>query len=517
MQFLRASLLAAILSLLAMGIVDAHPLGNITTNHLTRLTIQSSDVLVHYVLDDAEIPTYAVLRSLDPEARPSHAVLASWAASHATEIAPQLLLTSDAKPLSLKAIQSSVVLRPGAGGLPILYFTADYLAALTPGPHTLRYKDATLAGRLGWRDVVVAPARESTNELRAYPNALLRSATDRTAVSITRSAAGVLAVKDVDEAVAAPDAPSLARMNDLSDVLKRDLSDPLILIGALLLAVGLGALHALEPGHGKTLLAISLVGARATISQAAILAAALTIAHTTGVLAFGVLALCLTHYFLPDAVYPWIAIVSGVFVAGLGARALGKTLAQRARPRTDAEIARAALQAHDRAHAQGLAHDHGDLDDEAHARSHAIAGSAPLSFRAALVAAAAGNVAPCPAAFVALLAAIYLHRIGYGLVLIVAFSVGLALTLTILGIAVVRSAGWLMRRPHFDRLAAYAPLVTAAAISVIGAWMLGEGIAAQAGWPPVIVAAAVLSLIAAYAAFAVARMTRPQLSHGVPA
>ena len=78
-----------------------------------------------------------------------------------------------------------------------------------------------------------------------------------------------------------------------------------------------------------------------------------------------------------------------------------------------------------------------------------------------------------------LLAAIATHRIGWGLVLIVAFSIGLALTLTLLGVAVVRGAAWLTRRPQFDRFARYAPLVTAAAISVIGAWMIGEGAVAQ--------------------------------------
>jgi ABC-type nickel/cobalt efflux system permease component RcnA len=504
-----------------MGSVSAHPLGNFTSNHLTRLTVRSSSVLVHYVLDDAEIPTFSLLRSLDRDGHPAPSVLAGWGAQHAAEIVPQLQLGSDGKPLPLVPIGSSVTLRPGAGGLSTLYFTADYRASLAPGPHELTYDDTTLPERIGWRDVVVSPAHEPTNELRVYPNALIGSPRDRTAVSLTRSAGGVIAVKDTT-APSVFGVPSAARMDALSAVLARDLSDPLVLIGALLLAVGLGALHALEPGHGKTLLAISLVGARATAPQAAILAVALTIAHTAGVLLFGVVVLSLTRYVVPETLYPWIAVLSGAFVAMLGARALSKTIVQRtahapAAPRSDAEIARAALRAHDRAHVHGLAHDHGDLDDEAHARAHAIPGSAPLRFRDALIAAASGNVAPCPAALVVLLAAIATHRIGYGLVLIVAFSIGLALTLTILGVAIVRGAGWLMRRPHFDRAAAYAPLVTAGAISVIGAWMLGEGIAAQAAWPPVVTAAAVLALIAAYTAFAVVRVKRPQFSHRAPA
>jgi len=523
MHVLRSAWLSAIFSLLVIGVASAHPLGNFTSNHLSRLTIQSSDVLVHYVLDDAEIPTFSLLRSLDPDGRPARPALAAWAARHASEIEPLLVLTSDGKPLALTNTSSSVMLRPGAGGLSTLYFTADYRAALATGPHAIGYRDTTLADRIGWRDVVVTPAHEPTNELRVYPNALVGSPRDRTAVAISRSAAGVLSVTDAGEASVAG-APSAARMNELSDVLARDLSDPLILFGALLLAVGLGALHALEPGHGKTLLAISLVGARATVPQAAILAAALTIAHTSGVLLFGVVALCLTRFFAPESLYPWIGVLSGAFVAVIGARALAATILQRAKgpaiatvPQTDEEIARAALRAHDHAHAHGLAHSHSDLDDEAHARAHAIPGSAPLRFRDALIAAASGNVAPCPAAFVVLLAAIGSHRIGYGLLLIVAFSIGLALTLTGLGVAVVRSAGWLMRRPHFDRLTAYAPLATALVISVIGAWMLGEGIAAQAGWPPFAVAAGALALIAAYVSIALIRVRRPRFSQRVPA
>ena len=154
------------------------------------------------------------------------------------------------------------------------------------GARRIEYADATLPGRIGWKDIVVTPHREPTSELRAYPNALIGSPRDRTAVALTVAADGTVAVADVGPAPIAG-LPSGARMNDLSDVLARNLADPLVLFGALLLAIGLGALHALEPGHGKTLLAISLVGARATVPQAVVLATALTFAHTIGVLIFG--------------------------------------------------------------------------------------------------------------------------------------------------------------------------------------------------------------------------------------
>jgi ABC-type nickel/cobalt efflux system permease component RcnA len=473
----------------------AHPLGNFTSNHLTSIDVRATSVDLHYVLDDAEIPTFTLLRSLDERGKPSAAALNAWAARHADEIAPQLMLSVGGKPAELSLAGTHVQLRPGAAGLSTLYFTADFRAVRPPGAQRIEYDDTTLPGRIGWKDVVVSPQSEPTHELRAYPNALIGSPRDRTSIAVTVAADGTVAVADTGSAPLFGSA-STARMNDLSDVLARNLADPLVLCGALLLAIGLGALHALEPGHGKTLLAISLVGVRATVGQAVILATSLTVAHTIGVLIFGVVVLTLARYIVPEALYPWIALLSGVFVAMLGARALTREIARRRAPH-----------AHDHAHDHHHAHDghhhhdHAGFEEAVHAHSHLIPGTAPISFRSAIIAASTGNVAPCPAALVVLLAAIATHRIGWGLVLIVAFSIGLALTLTLLGIAVVRGAAWLTRRPQFDRLARYAPLVTAGAISVIGAWMIGEGAVAQ-GFvtTPVIVALVVLATIIAFTA-----------------
>jgi nickel/cobalt exporter len=476
----------------------AHPLGNFTSNHLTRVAIGPASIDLRYVLDDAEIPTFSLLRSLDAHGKPSAAKLNAWARLHAGEISPQLVLTVDGKPAALALTATHVQLRPGAAGLSTLYFTADFRASRPPGTRRIEYSDTTLLGRIGWKDVVVMPQHEPTQELRVYPNALIGSPRDRTAVTASIAPDGAVTVADVTSAPVFGVA-STARMNDLSDVLARNLSDPLVLFGALLLAVGLGALHALEPGHGKTLLAISLVGARATVSQAVILATSLTVAHTIGVLIFGAVVLTLARYIVPETLYPWIALLSGVFVAILGARALARELSRRR--------ANAHPHAHD--HAHGHDHDHDDhhhhddggFSEAVHAHSHLIPGTAPISFRSAIVAASTGNVAPCPAALVVLLAAIATHRIGWGLVLIVAFSIGLALTLTLLGVAVVRGAAWLTRRPQFDRFARYAPLVTAAAISVIGAWMIGEGAVAQGVVAtPFIVALAVLAAIIVFTA-----------------
>jgi len=452
----------------------AHPLGNFTTNHLTRIDVRAASVDLHYVLDEAEIPTFSLLRSLDAHAKPTAAALDAWARRHAAEIAPDLVLSAGGKPLALTLTGTHVRLRPGAAGLATLYFTADFRAARPAGAHRIEYNDSTLPGRIGWKDVVVAPHTEPTHELQVYPDALIGSPRDRTALALNVASDGTVNVADVAPAPVFG-AASAARMNGLTDVLARNLADPVVLFGALLLALGLGALHALEPGHGKTLLAISLVGARATVPQAVILATALTVAHTIGVLIFGVVVLTLARYIVPETLYSWIALLSGIFVAFIGARALAREIARRRTPHAHDD--------HSHDHVHGHAHHHhhddGGFSEAVHAHAHLVPGTAPIGFRSAILAATSGNVAPCPAALVVLLAAIATHRIGWGLVLIVAFSAGLALTLTLLGVAVVRGAGWLTRRPQFDRFARYAPLATAVAISLIGAWMIGEGVVAQ--------------------------------------
>ena len=256
-----------------------------------------------------------------------------------------------------------------------------------------------------------------------------------------------------------------------------------------------------SPGHGKALLAFTLVGARATFKQAAILAAALTFAHTIAVLMLGVL-LFFAAGFATERLFTWITLVSGAAVVVIGARSLSAAVRRLLHERD-----------HARAHAHGHAHDHHDHD---HGHSHGLAGSAPLHFPSAVVAAMSGGIAPCPAAIVVLLAALHLHRVGYGLLLIVIFSLGLASILTGLGIAVVRGAAWLQRRSGFARGARIAPFLTSSVISVIGASMLAQGLVDQ-GIPvrgPAVVALTLLGITtAAFIPFYLpTRTTHPTLA-----
>ena len=504
--------------------IDAHPLGNFTINHLSEISLSGNTARVRYVLDMAEIPTYAVMRERDPSGRMTPAELRAWAQSQAKSTASDLHLTIAGTELPLSVTDASARTRPGAGGLPTLYLVADYAAPLSQPANALKaavtYRDGTFPGRLGWRDAIFAPQTEPTKELTAYPNALLgspRQTTQLTANLVPGKPAAVTASEG--EAVAATNqtnapSPGLARSNQLADMLVLGGKGPWFVVLTLIVAIGLGALHALEPGHGKTLLAVSLVGARATWSQAAILAASLTVAHTAGVLALGFAIILLKGTLVPENIYPWITLLSGVAVAIIGARAVQRQIQQRmpvahahAHGHSDAHDhahphehhPHAAAHAHDGGHAHGHAHDHSH-DDEAHARSHAIPGTAPLKFGPTVLAAMSGGVAPCPAALVVLFAAISQNVIAYGLVAIVFFSVGLASTLTGLGIGVVRGASWLQNRPAFEKFVRYGPLVSAIVISTIGAIMIGQG-AVENGFvsTPVLVSLIAVLAIAGYA------------------
>ena len=476
----------------------AHPLGNFTINHLTKLTLSNGVVRARYVLDMAEIPTFQTMRAASLTRNSTSAVLDGWAAKNGRALLWDLRLTVDNARAPLTLERATARFRPGAGGLPILYMTVDARATFPQlrehQTATVVYKDATYPGRIGWHDIAISPANEPTRELTQYPNALLGSPRSITAVVLSLDSRGDTKLESAtDDAAAGPSQSPVApllRSNQLSDMLARGTHDWSFVLLTLLVAIVLGALHALEPGHGKTLLAISLVGARATVRQATILASSLTVAHTVGVVALGVAISLLKGTFVPESVYPWITVTSAIAIVVVGARAVQRHLPGRNQLR------------HMHHHAHGPeTHTHDrPLSEEEHARAHALPGTAPLRFGATVWAAMSGGVAPCPAALVVLLAAIALNQVTYGILVIVAFSFGLAATLTGLGIAVVHSATWLQRRRGYDNVAKYGPLASATVISLIGSVMLGQGFA-QLGIAvsPAIVAALAALAIAGFA------------------
>jgi ABC-type nickel/cobalt efflux system permease component RcnA len=207
-----------------------------------------------------------------------------------------------------------------------------------------------------------------------------------------------------------------------------------VILASLGAAMFWGAAHALSPGHGKTIVTAYLVGQRGTPRHAALLGLIVTATHTVGVFALGLVTLALSQFVVPDRLYPWLNLVSGLLVVGIGASVLRARLRKRR-------------------------HHHHHHHDQ------------PTSFRSLLAVGVSGGLLPCPSALVVLLAAISLHRVAFGLVLIVAFSAGLALSITGVGLAAVvaRSA---FRRASFEgRLVRLLPAASALVILAAGVAM----------------------------------------------
>jgi ABC-type nickel/cobalt efflux system permease component RcnA len=481
----------AILFYAASGCAYAHPLGNFTINHLAKISTGNGKLHVRYVLDIAEIPTFQIMHATSATGSWTDAQRDSWALSELSVVTSGLDIEVDGTRTTLTDDDVHARLRPGAGGLPILYWVADFDAPLNPGAHRISVTDSVYSDRrIGWKDIVIAPASEPTGELLHYPTAMIGSPRHVSAVtydvSNSDTASHVVATSDAVADVGATN--SLVRNNALTDMFSSSNRAPLFIFLTALVAFGLGALHAIEPGHGKALLAFTLVGSRATVKQAAILAASLTFAHTIGVLILGAV-LFFAAGFVSESIYSWITLASGAAVAIIGARNLARYLrARNVHAHGDGHV-----------HAPGHTHDHHHGDGPG-GHSHAIPGSGPIDFRGAVVAAMSGGVAPCPAAIVVMLAALRLHQLGYGLILIVIFSMGLASVLTALGIAVVHGSAWVSRSGKFERIVNAGPFISAALISVVGAIMLGQGFVQQGVHTPVwLIAGIALLAIGGYA------------------
>jgi high-affinity nickel-transport protein len=239
-----------------------------------------------------------------------------------------------------------------------------------------------------------------------------------------------------------------------------------ILLSAALIAAGLGALHALEPGHGKTIVAAYLVGSRGTPGHAVLLGIVVTAAHTAGVYLLGIVTLYASRYIVPEQLYPWLGAISGLSVTGLGAFIFLKHLSG---------------DSGEHSHAPGQDHSHWFLSMfkqgafRRQANSELI-GPSPegnekrgVSLRELCLLGITGGIVPCPAALVVLLSAFSLHRIGFGLFLITAFSSGLAAVLVVVGLTMVYAKRFMASRVSSKgSVVRYLPLLSSAFMVVLG-------------------------------------------------
>ena len=227
-----------------------------------------------------------------------------------------------------------------------------------------------------------------------------------------------------------------------------------------------GAMHAMSPGHGKTIVGAYLVGERATLQHAVFLGLTTTITHTIGVFALGLVTLFASQYILPEQLYPWLSCLSGLMVVVIGLNLFISRI-------QTTQILKRSPVGHSHAddhHHHDHHHDHHHHDHSHGNHSHLPpdADGSPVTWRSLLALGISGGIVPCPSALVVLLSSISLGRIGFGLVLVLAFSLGLAGVLTGLGLLLVR-ARWIFERlPKQVRLVRVLPAMSALFIAVLG-------------------------------------------------
>ena len=414
-------LLTVAAALVGPAAASAHPLGNFTINRFSRVEVSGPRVYVRYVLDLAEIPTFQA-GHIDRQA-------------YATRIARNAKLELDGRPAALVPLRTALAHPLGAGGLHTTRFEVILRGPLLDGSTHVTYHDGNYSDRIGWKEIVVGTTAPSkSHELRAYPKDLLASPLDATSATTSLSpgsGADVAPSLSNGTSLQAPD--RIADAGFASLVGRSDLS-LLVVLASLAAALFWGAAHALSPGHGKTIITAYLVGQRGTPRHAALLGLIVTITHTIGVFSLGLVTLALSQFIVPDRLYPWLNLVSGLLVVGIGASVL------RSRWRRSRH----------------------------HHHHHHHHGEEGTSIRSLLAVGVSGGLLPCPSALVVLLAAISLHRVAFGLLLILAFSAGLALTITSIGLAAVL-ARTAFRRVSFEgRLVRLLPAASALFILAAG-------------------------------------------------
>ena len=373
-------LAAFVLLLAVLPAAGAHPLGNFTVNQYTRLEIGVNGVGLAYVLDLAEIPTFQEQSRVDADGdgQLSAAETAAERERLVGEILPRLALQVGGRPATLAVDSSELRFLDGQGGLQTtrldLRLRAEG-AEVGTSPVAIDYRNDYATDRIGWREIVVAreagtavlsttaATADRTDGLRSYPQELLQSPPDQIAATVeARRGTGGLAVEGVRTQgnVASGEAGrSDDRFASLIDGDRRDAVGVGIALGLALL---FGMAHALTPGHGKAMVAAYLAGTRGTARHAFALGATVTITHTAGVFALGLVTLSLSQFILPETLYPWLNLVSGVMVLAIGLYAfrdrLRRWLGGRVRPE-DVE--------HGHGHAHG---GHGHAHDAGHGHSH---------------------------------------------------------------------------------------------------------------------------------------------------
>ncbi len=517
------------LALALPAIAFAHPLGNFTINQYVGLHISREMILVDYVVDMAEIPAFQEIAIFDANGNGQADLSESgnYAADTCAALQPSLSLLLNNQAVAFTLTASSVEFPSGVGSLPTLRLACKYQTAFDPAQDDLKITFANHAypDRIGWREIVVLPEGVSlqgkystaslSNRLTKYPEDLLTSPLDQRQIKFEIMSNALLAQND---------APAPAQQNSTASSNRNDAFTNLILLdeinlSTLLFAIGVsfiwGAMHAMTPGHGKTIVGAYLVGSRGTMKHAIYLGLTTTITHTLGVFALGLVTLFAAKYIVPEKLFPWMSLLSGLFVVGIGVNlawsrfsssGLGdwaRTLKagfmgsmqthvhalQNISPMDSGHQHKYVLHtAHGHSHAHDHAHPHDAHDHHGHDHNHAGhshmppgADGSPVTWRSLLALGISGGIIPCPSALVVLLGAIALNKIGFGLILVLAFSLGLAGALTAIGMLFIYAGRLFNRFPSQSRLIQIVPVLSALIVSGIGLAISLKALA-EIGW-----------------------------------
>ncbi|MGI5424812.1 nickel transporter [Streptomyces sp. CA-179760] len=521
---------ACALTLLPAATASAHPLGNFTVNRYDGLVAAPGELRVQHVEDLAEIPATQAKPDIE------RLGIALWARERCATAAEDSKVTVDGRGAALTVERSRARVRPGQAGLDTLRVECELTAPLPSDKESvsLGFRGAGASSGPGWREVTArgdrmtltasdVPEKSISAELTKYPEELLSSPADTASAALRVRPGGAALAEEESDAPAASVLPRGAdrwtrALDDL--VARHDLTAGFAAL-ALGIAVVLGAMHAIAPGHGKTIMAATAAarGGQARMKDVLPMAASVTVTHTLGVVALGLLVTAGSA--AAPSVIAWLGVASGLLVTLAGASLVRRALRSRAHTHgpahgghthTHDDKSHAHSHAHDdhhhhdhkhdHAHDQDHKHDHDHPHDHDHTHSHphtvvhthgGFTHSHPVAptLRGTILMGFAGGLVPSPSAVVVLVGAAALGQAWFGLLLVVAYGVGLALTLTACGYAVVKAGSGMTRlldrRPRWTAgpMAALvrrtAPLGSAFAVVVLGAGLVFKGAASALG------------------------------------
>ena len=507
-----------LLAVLSAAFAAAHPLGNFSANHYMKFEIGSDGIDMVYVLDLAEIPTFELMRDWGIAPGSSGAEMEQHAVVQARNWMEGLSFRVEGTQVRPVFKGASVVVADGAGNLPILRITTKMFLRSQPG--RLQYQDDNYEGRAGWKEIVIQAPRgrltsasqsdqDRSQALSAYPpdpmlappqdlhaefvwigDGYVAPAKRRPPAPLIRPIAQPAPNPAPPPSVAPRLAPAgtVVRNDFLSRMLRRGDLPLSLILASLAVAFGLGAAHALTPGHGKTIVAAYLVGSRGTLKHAAFLGAMVTFTHTVSVFALGLAALFLFRFVVPEKIVGWLGAISGLSIAFIGAGMLSKRLRTLRHTHAHHHHHHHHDHPHDHPHDHHYEHDHGHRNDghhhgpdgHAHAHAHAIEGD--ITWGSLVTLAIGGGLVPCESALILLLSAIALGRAGLGLLLLISFSLGLAGVLMAIGAVVLYGKRMLPARARVNGSPwlRWVPLGSAGVVMILGLVVAGVSV----GWLP---------------------------------